>query len=58
MGRWSVVMTAEQFKAEKDYRTAMGIANSMLKQGILTKAEYGKFNTIMLKKFSPILGSL
>lgn len=52
------MMTAEQFKAEKDYRTAMGIADAMLKQGILTKAEYGKFNTIMLKKFSPILGSL
>ena len=51
-------MTPEQFKAEKDYRTAMGIADTMLKQGILTKAEYNKFDTIMTNKYKPILGSL
>lgn len=51
-------MTHEQMKAESSYRISMNMAKSMLEQGFLTKAEYAKIDTIMLKKYAPILGSL
>lgn len=51
-------MTKEQFKAESSYRVSMDVVGSMLKNGLLTKKEYDKIDTIMLKKYQPILGSL
>lgn len=33
------------------YRTASSIARSMLSQGIITKEEYRKIDTILLKKY-------
>ncbi|MCI8403298.1 MAG: hypothetical protein HFG29_10735 [Eubacterium sp.] len=51
-------MTKEQFKAESSYRVSMAVVGSMLKNGLLTKKEYDKIDTIMLKKYQPILGSL
>ena len=51
-------MTCEQIQAESSYRISMSMAKSMLEQGLLTKAEYTKIDTIMLKKYAPILGTL
>ena len=51
-------MTYEQMQAEIDYRVSMNIAKSMLEQGLLTKAEYAKFDTIMLKKYKPPISNL
>ena len=51
-------MTHEQMQAESSYRISMNMAKSMLNQGLLTKAEYAKIDTIMLKKYAPILGTL
>ena len=51
-------MTQEQFKGESNYRLSMSIAKTMLEEGLLTKQEYDKIDTIMLRKYRPILGSL
>jgi uncharacterized membrane protein len=51
-------MTQEQFKAESRYRTAMSVAKAMLARGLINQGEYKKIDTIMLKKYRPILGSL
>ena len=51
-------MTHEQIQAESSYRISMGMAKSMLDEGLLTKAEYAKIDTIILKKYAPILGGL
>ena len=50
-------MTTEQLTAERDYRLSMSIVHSMLKDGLLTKKEYHKIDTIMTKKYEPILGN-
>ena len=51
-------MTNEQFEAEKAYAVRMSIMRTMLKQGLITKSEYGKIDTKFLKKYKPIFGSL
>ncbi|MCH5186693.1 MAG: hypothetical protein J1F64_11320 [Oscillospiraceae bacterium] len=51
-------MTHEQMQAEIGYKISMNMAKSMLEQGLLTKSEYAEFDTIMLKKYAPILGTL
>ena len=50
-------MTTEQFTAERDYRLSMSIISTMLKNGLLTKKEYKKIDTIMTEKYKPILGN-
>lgn len=51
-------MTKEQFKAESSYRVSMAVVGSMLKNGILTKKEYDKIDTIMLRKYQPPVAGL
>lgn len=51
-------MTKEQFTAEKNYCVSMCIVKSMLNNELLTKQEYKKIDTIMLKKYQPILSGL
>ena len=50
-------MTTQQFTAERDYRLSMSIISAMLNNGLLTKREYKKIDTIMTKKYKPILGN-
>ena len=51
-------MTKEQFKAESSYRVSMAVVGSMLKNGLLTKKEYDKIDTIMLRKYQPPIARL
>lgn len=51
-------MTAEQFKAEKDYLMASQIAKSMREKGLLTDEEFCQIDTILLEKYSPLFGTL
>ena len=51
-------MSKEELHNDMLYHAAISMAKSMLEQGFLTKAEYAKIDTIMLKKYAPILGSL
>jgi hypothetical protein len=57
MGWWTIV-TSEQLRRERDYGISMSIVKSMLNKGILTPQEYKKIDTIMTKKYEPILGGL
>ncbi|MGI6121373.1 MAG: SHOCT domain-containing protein [Saccharofermentanales bacterium] len=51
-------MTKEQFEREKNYRAALSIAKAMLSQGLISAREYGKIDTILIKKYRPPLGGL
>ena len=51
-------MMREQVQAESVYRISMNMAKSMLEQGLLTKAEYAEYDTIMLKKYKPPINNL
>jgi predicted transcriptional regulator len=51
-------MTAEQFEAEKKYAIADSIFRKMHENGLITKSEYRKLNTIITKKYGSISGSL
>jgi len=51
-------MTNEQLNRERDYGAVMSIARAMLKQGCITDKEYNKINTIFLRKYMPIIGTL
>jgi hypothetical protein len=57
MGWWTIV-TSEQLQRERNYGISMSIVKSMLNKGILTPQEYKKIDTIMTKKYEPILGGL
>lgn len=52
------MMTTEQFNCERDYRVSMAIIKSLLEKELITPKEYAKIDTIMTKKYCPIIGSL
>lgn len=51
-------MTAQQFESEKNYALSDSIFRKMLENGLITKSEYRKLNTIIAKKYGSISGSL
>ncbi|MHB1154621.1 MAG: SHOCT domain-containing protein [Eubacteriales bacterium] len=51
-------MTHEQLEREMNYRIAMTIAKDMLRNGVITEAEYAVIDTIMIEKFRSILYGL
>lgn len=51
-------MTAEQFESEKSYSLSDSIFRKMLENGLITKSEYRKLNTIIANKYNSFLGSL
>ena len=51
-------MNNEQFERERLYQATIAVARTMLSRGIFTQEEYCYFDTILLKKYRPILGSL
>lgn len=51
-------MKPEQFDAERDYLSARSIADGFRRNGLLTEKEYGQIDTILLEKFSPLIGKL
>ena len=48
----------ERFRSEMNYLTALSIAKSLRKQGLLTKAEYAVIDTNLRAEFEPTLGTL
>lgn len=58
MTRVVIAMDKKQFRAEKMYQISLFVAKSMLKKGIISKEEYSEIDTILLKKYQPILGTL
>ena len=51
-------MTHEQFEREKNYRVALFVAESMLRQGLITDQEYHGIDTILIEKHHPVFGGL
>lgn len=51
-------MSEEQFRRETIYQITLSIVRKMKNQGLISEQEYTVFDTIMLKKYSPLLGGL
>lgn len=51
-------MSEEQFRNEKLYQSTMHMVRSLLKNGLISKEEYGQIDTIMTEKYQPTLGGL
>ena len=52
------MMSKEQFNRELGYESAMAVARAMLKSGIVDKKDYCKIDTMLQRKYRPIIGSL
>ena len=52
------MMTDGQFSREANYETVMAAARVMLKNGIVTERDYRKIDTIMRRKYLPLIGCL
>jgi len=52
------VLDREQFRNEKLYQSTMSLVKVMLKEGLISKDEYHKINTIFNQKYKPIFGTL
>jgi len=52
------VIPDEEFRRVAAYQAAMCLAQSMLHQGIISREEYDKIDTIMAKKYGLSLGSI
>lgn len=52
------VMSSEQFDREASYRAALSIVKDWLSQGLITDTEYARFDTILIRKFSPVWGAI
>ena len=51
-------MTKDQFEREKNYRTSLAIAKNLVTRGIISEKDYRKIDTMLTKKFRPLLGSI
>lgn len=51
-------MSEDQFRNEILYQTTMSLAKNLLRQGVISKEEYGQIDTIFTQKYSPSLGSI
>jgi hypothetical protein len=51
-------MNNDALKREAKYESRMAVARTMLKNGIITKEEYCRIDTIFLEKYRPLLGEL
>lgn len=51
-------MSKEEFRNEKLYQTTMHLARKMLEEGIISEEEHRQIDTIFLKKYNPVFGTL
>ena len=51
-------MRKEEMKNEKLYQTTMHLVKRLLQEGMITMEEYRQIDTIFLKKYRPIFGTL
>ena len=51
-------MTKEQFECEKNYCVSLAITRSLLNKEIITKSDYRKIDTMLTKKYKPLLGNV
>ncbi len=51
-------MTRGQFKQEKNYRVSVAIAKVMLTKELITEKEYRKIDSMLIAKYTPVIGGL
>lgn len=51
-------MTDSEFSAEKRYLASVSVAKKMLEKGIIGGKEYREIETILRKKYAPLLSEL
>lgn len=51
-------MSVERFQNEVRYQISLSVAKSMLREGIISREEFGKVETFLLDKYTPPLGTL
>lgn len=51
-------MSKEEFRAERLYLMARSVAQTMLREGVITEIEFMQIDTILLGKYRPTLGTL
>lgn len=47
-------MNREQFQKELDYGTAMALAREMLEQGVISREEFTRIDTMYLDRYRPV----
>ena len=51
-------ITKGRFEREKKYRISLAIAKNLLNKEIITKSDYRKMDTMLTKKYNPLLGNV
>ena len=51
-------MNSKDFNREMQYQITMSYVRQLKQNGTITDEEYKKIDTLMLKKYRPILGTL
>ena len=51
-------MNSSEFDSEINYQITMSYVRQLRKNGAVTEDEYREIDTIMLKKYRPVLGTL
>ena len=54
----AITMPREQFDRETNYGVAMAAARAMLSSGIIDRRNYKKIDTMLRRKYRPIIGTL
>jgi hypothetical protein len=51
-------MSPKQFESELNYLAARQLAESLMKQGFITKTEFKKIDDLLIAAFAPLIGKL
>lgn len=51
-------MSNENFQSEKTYQITLYLVRILLQEGLLTEDELNMIDTILIKKYNPLLGRL
>lgn len=51
-------MSPKQFESELNYLAARELAESLMKQGFITRTEFRKIDDLLIAAFAPLIGKL
>lgn len=51
-------MTTEQFERERQFRVAMSVVRSMLRQGVIDRDDFTEMRRLLIEKYKPFFGGL
>jgi hypothetical protein len=52
------MMSKDKFEAERRYQASLNVAKALLSSGAITKEEYDEIDTILLRKYRPVFGTI